>query len=65
MALSSKQVLRDLNAVKHKYTPRGKRRIHQKPNMGEIRACRWWLDREIKVIKPKLIESLGTTAFYA
>ena len=54
------------NAVKHfKYTPRGKRRIHQKPNMGEIRACRWWLDREIKMIKPKLIVSLGATAFYA
>lgn len=52
MALSSKQVSRDLNAVKHfKYTPRCKRRIHQKPNMGEIRACRWWLDREIKMIK--------------
>ena len=69
MALWSRQVSRDLmsnNAVKHfKYTPRGKRRIHQKPNMGEIRACRWWLDREIKMIKPKLIVSLGATAFYA
>lgn len=51
------------NAVKHfKYTPRGKRRIHQKPNMGEIRACRWWLDRELKTIKPKLIVALGATA---
>lgn len=52
------------NAVKHfKYTPRGKRRIHQKPNMGEIRACHWWLKREIDTIKPKLIVALGATAF--
>ncbi|WP_310076171.1 UdgX family uracil-DNA binding protein [Phyllobacterium sp. 1468] len=51
------------NAVKHfKYTPRGKRRIHQKPNMGEIKACRWWLDREITIIKPKIIVALGATA---
>ncbi|MEP7452189.1 UdgX family uracil-DNA binding protein [Phyllobacterium sp. SB3] len=51
------------NAVKHfKYIPRGKRRIHQKPNMGEIRACRWWLKQEIEFIKPKLIVALGATA---
>ena len=36
------------NAVKHfKYEPRGKRRIHKKPNAGEVAACRWWLEREI------------------
>ncbi|EJM99329.1 UdgX family uracil-DNA binding protein [Phyllobacterium sp. YR531] len=51
------------NAVKHfKYIPRGKRRIHQKPNMGEVRACRWWLKKEIEFIKPKLIVALGATA---
>ena len=51
------------NAVKHfKYEPRGKRRIHQKPNMGEIRACRWWLKLELDLIKPKLVVAMGATA---
>ena len=51
------------NAVKHfKFTPRGKRRIHSKPNAGEIQACRWWLDHEIGLIKPKLTVALGATA---
>ena len=51
------------NAVKHfKYQPRGKRRIHQKPNAGEVTACRWWLEREIAVIQPHLIVALGSTA---
>jgi probable DNA metabolism protein len=51
------------NAVKHfKYEPRGKRRIHQKPNMGEVKHCRWWLDREIELVKPKLIVAMGATA---
>ena len=51
------------NAVKHfKFTPRGKKRIHQKPNGYEIDHCRWWLDREIDLIKPKLIVALGATA---
>ncbi|MBP1852651.1 UdgX family uracil-DNA binding protein [Rhizobium halophytocola] len=54
------------NAVKHfKYEPRGKRRIHQKPNMGEIQHCRWWLDREIALVKPKIIVAMGATAFFA
>jgi DNA polymerase len=51
------------NAVKHfKFTPRGKKRIHAKPNGHEIEHCRWWLDREIDLIKPKLIVALGATA---
>ncbi|NLS04538.1 UdgX family uracil-DNA binding protein [Rhizobium sp. P32RR-XVIII] len=51
------------NAVKHfKYEPRGKRRIHQKPNMGEVKHCRWWLELEIELVKPKLIVAMGATA---
>src|SRR5690606_21926030 len=39
------------NAVKHfKFQPRGKRRIHQKPDAGEIQACRWWLDQELDLV---------------
>jgi uracil-DNA glycosylase len=54
------------NAVKHfKFTPRGKRRIHAKPNAGEVQACRWWLDREIGLIRPKLTVALGATALTA
>jgi DNA polymerase len=54
------------NAVKHfKYQPRGKRRIHQKPNMGEIRQCRWWLRQELELVKPKLIVAMGATALFA
>ena len=51
------------NAVKHfKFEPRGKRRIHKKPNMQEIQACRPWLDAEIKAMRPKVIVCLGATA---
>ncbi|MEZ2328539.1 UdgX family uracil-DNA binding protein [Mesorhizobium sp. RCC_202] len=51
------------NAVKHfKFEPRGKRRIHSKPNAGEIQACRWWLDKELGLIKPNLVVALGATA---
>lgn len=54
------------NAVKHfKFEPRGKRRIHSKPNAGEIRACRWWLDKELDLIKPNLVVALGATAAQA
>src|SRR6476469_8818953 len=43
------------NAVKHfKWTERGKRRIHERPNGGEIRACGYWLDAEIEVVRPRL-----------
>jgi uracil-DNA glycosylase family protein len=51
------------NAVKHfKFEPRGKRRIHSKPNAGEVQACRWWIDREFELIKPDLAVALGATA---
>ena len=51
------------NAVKHfKFVPRGKRRLHQKPNSGEISACRFWLDLERELVKPKLIVAMGATA---
>jgi DNA polymerase len=51
------------NVVKHfKWEPRGKRRIHKKPNAGEIAACRPWLEAEIGLIKPKVIVCLGATA---
>ena len=54
------------NAVKHfKFEPRGKRRIHAKPNGGEIRACRFWLDLERDLVKPKLVVALGATAAQA
>ncbi|HWB47137.1 MAG TPA: UdgX family uracil-DNA binding protein [Hyphomicrobiaceae bacterium] len=51
------------NAVKHfKNVPRGKRRIHQRPNTYEIDRCRWWLDRELAIIKPRFTVALGATA---
>ena len=51
------------NVVKHfKWKPRGKRRIHQKPRLSEILACRPWLDAEIEVIEPNVILCLGATA---
>ena len=51
------------NAVKHfKFEPRGKRRIHKKPNEQEIAACQQWLDRELRDIEPELIVALGATA---
>jgi len=51
------------NAVKHfKWEPRGKRRIHQKPNSREIAACRPWLEAELRLVKPKLLVCLGATA---
>jgi uracil-DNA glycosylase len=54
------------NAVKHfKWEPRGKRRIHKKPNSVEIAACRAWLDTEIELVKPEVIVCLGATAAQA
>ncbi len=51
------------NAVKHfKFVPRGKRRLHAKPNSGEVIACRFWLSREIAALRPRLIVALGATA---
>ena len=51
------------NVVKHfKWTPRGKRRIHQNPNAEEIGICRVWLDTEIQVVQPEVLVCLGATA---
>jgi uracil-DNA glycosylase len=51
------------NAVKHfKWEPRGKRRIHQKPNWAEMTACRPWLEAELAVVKPDVLVCLGATA---
>jgi uracil-DNA glycosylase len=54
------------NVVKHfKWEPRGKRRIHQKPNWSEIAACRPWLEAEIDVVDPEVMVCLGATAAQA
>src|SRR5881628_316836 len=54
------------NVVKHfKWEPRGKRRIHKKPNAREVTACRPWLEAEIALVKPKVIVCLGSTAAQA
>ncbi len=54
------------NAVKHfKFEPRGKKRIHQKPNTGEIQACQFWLNLEREFVRPKLVVALGATAVQA
>ena len=54
------------NVVKHfKWEPRGKRRIHKKPNSQEINACRPWLEAEIAVVKPQVVVALGATAAQA
>jgi len=51
------------NAVKHfKWEPRGKLRIHKKPSVGEIRACRPWLEAELEIVRPELIVCLGAVA---
>ncbi len=51
------------NAVKHfKNEPRGKRRLHKRPNAREIEACHWWLDIERRIVKPQLVLALGATA---
>jgi DNA polymerase len=54
------------NAVKHfKFEQRGKRRLHAKPNAGEIQRCAWWLGGELDLLRPDLIVALGATALYA
>ena len=51
------------NAVKHfKWEPRGKRRIHKKPRASEIKACRPWLEAELRSVKPAVVVCLGATA---
>jgi uracil-DNA glycosylase family protein len=54
------------NAVKHfKYEQRGKRRMHSRPNAGEVKHYRWWLEKELDLVKPKLVVALGATAALA
>lgn len=54
------------NAVKHfKHTPRGKRRLHQRPGAGEIDRCQWWLGLELKLVQPKVVVALGASAALA
>jgi DNA polymerase len=51
------------NAVKHfKFVPRGKRRLHQSPTSGEIDICRWWLESERAIIRPRVVLALGSSA---
>lgn len=51
------------NAVKHfKFLPRGKRRVHQRPNAGEVTHCRWWLQSELALLRPRLVLAMGATA---
>jgi len=69
-ALERAGIDRDLvyvtNVVKHfKWRPRGKRRIHQKPNLEEIRACRPWLDAELAAVRPRVLVCLGSVAAQA
>jgi uracil-DNA glycosylase len=54
------------NAVKHfKYEQRGKRRLHQKPTLGEVKHYRWWLQKELELVRPKLVVALGGMAALA
>lgn len=66
-ALEDADILREriylTNAVKHfKFVQRGKRRLHARPDAGEIQACRWWLDHELGIIRPRVVVALGATA---
>lgn len=54
------------NAVKHfKHELRGKKRLHKRPNGHEIERCRWWLDIERAIVRPKLLVALGATALWS
>jgi len=54
------------NAVKHfKFTPRGKVRLHKKPDAPEIIACHWWLDKELAAVRAPLVVAMGATALFA
>ncbi|QYX56506.1 UdgX family uracil-DNA binding protein [Roseovarius sp. SCSIO 43702] len=69
-ALAAAGIARDevylTNAVKHfRFTPRGKARIHNRPDAGHVEACRWWLDAERAQVKPALIVAMGATAAQA
>jgi DNA polymerase len=51
------------NAVKHfKWVPRGKRRLHKRPDQSEIHACEHWLERELRIVDPELVVAMGATA---
>ena len=51
------------NAVKHfRFRKRGKKRIHQKPSVGQIEQCRWWLARELSEVEPAVVVAMGATA---
>ncbi len=54
------------NAVKHfKFEQRGKRRLHSKPNAGEVKHYRWWLQKELELVRPKVVVAMGATAVLA
>ena len=56
------------NAIKHfkwKPAPKGKRRLHEKPNAAQVAACSFWLETELRLMKPKLVVALGATAAQA
>lgn len=54
------------NAVKHfKFEQRGKKRLHARPNVGEVKHYRWWLKKELDIVKPKLVVAMGATATLA
>jgi len=66
-AMAEAQIDRDTvyvtNAVKHfKFEPRGKRRIHSRPDAGEVQACRWWYEQERLLVKPEMTVAMGATA---
>lgn len=66
-ALAEAGIRRDLvfvtNAVKHfKFEPRGKRRLHKRPDAGEIERCKWWLGQERKLVSPAVVVAMGATA---
>jgi uracil-DNA glycosylase family protein len=54
------------NAVKHfKFVQRGKKRIHQRPTIGEVKHYRWWLEMELSLVHPRVVVALGATAVLA
>ena len=66
-ALAEAEIPRDLvfvtNAVKHfKFEPRGRMRLHKRPNVGEIERCNWWLGQERKLVAPAVLVAMGATA---
>lgn len=69
-ALADAGIARDecwvTNAVKHfKWTPRGKRRIHERPSKNEVTACRPWFQAELELVQPRVVVALGATAAQA